>query len=456
MGKKKVAAGPRRSKSAARRTLQGHAAPPPTSDDVEALKRSLASARRARDEAERAALAKDQFVAVLAHELRTPLAALQIQTQLMRRVVADPVKLDRVCEAIDRSVRLQVQLVDDLLDVARIVTGKLKVALEPLDLPAVVRSTLDAMGSLAESADIELRAFVDQSVGAIAGDRTRLAQIVSNILANAIKFTPRGGRVDVVLERVEGVAHLRITDNGVGIEPHLLKHVFSRLTHSAASVRAHGGLGLGLAIVRYLVDAHGGSIRADSAGRGRGSTFQVTLPLIKAARTAPADWQTLSPETGPPAPVHHPRRLAGRTVLVVENDIGMREALADMLRETGALVGTAESASAGLALVRELRPEILICDLAMPDEDGHTFIRQVRALGEARGGDTPALALTALAGEVHHRRSLESGFQAYLTKPVDVNRLVEVLVELLDGPRTAAAGRARSSRSSRRVLTSET
>jgi two-component system CheB/CheR fusion protein len=419
------------------------------------LKRSLASARRARDEAERAALAKDQFVAVLAHELRTPLAALHIQTQLMRRVSADPAKLDRVCEAIDRSVRLQVQLVDDLLDVSRIVTGKLKVALEPVDLAGVVRSTLDAMGSLAETADIELRAFVDQSVGAIAGDRTRLAQIISNILANAIKFTPRGGRVDVVLERVEGLAHLRITDNGAGIEPHLLKHLFSRLTHSAVSARSSGGLGLGLAIVRYLVDAHGGSVRAESAGRGQGSSFLVTLPLMKTTRTAPADWQTLAPDAGP-VEVHHARRLAGRTVLVVENDIGMREALADMLRESGALVGTADSASMGFALVRELRPEVLICDIAMPDEDGHAFIRRVRALGEARGGDTPALALTALAGEVHHRRSLESGFQAYLTKPVDVNRLVEVLVELLDGPRSASTGTLRSSRSSRRALPSET
>lgn len=455
MGKKKVPVGPRRSKSAARRTLQGYEPPRPTSEEIDALKRSLASARRARDEAERAALAKDQFVAVLAHELRTPLAALQIQTQLMRRVAADPVKLERVCDAIDRSVRLQVQLVDDLLDMARIVTGKLKVALEPVDLSAVVRSTLDAMSSLAESADIELRAFVDQSVGAIAGDRTRLAQIISNILANAVKFTPRGGRVDVVLERVEGVAHLRITDNGVGIEPHLLKHVFSRLTHSTGSARAHGGLGLGLAIVRYLVDAHGGSIRAESAGRGQGSTFLVTLPLMKAARAAPSDWQSRSADSGP-VPVHHPRRLAGRTVLVVENDTGMREALADMLRETGALVGAAESAAAGLALLRELRPEVLICDLAMPDEDGHTFIRQVRALGEARGGDTPALALTALAGEVHHRRSLESGFQAYLTKPVDVNRLVEVLVELVDGPRAASAGKVRVTHASRRTLSSET
>ena len=455
MGKKKVPAGPHRPKSKARKTLQGHEPPPPTSEDVEALKRSLASARRARDEAERAALAKDQFVAVLAHELRTPLAALQMQTQLMRRVVGDQVKLERACEAIDRSVRLQVQLVDDLLDVARIVTGKLKVALEPVDLPGVVRSTLDAMGSLAESADIELRAFVDQSVGAIAGDRTRLAQILSNILGNAIKFTPRGGRVDVVLERVEGVAHLRVTDNGVGIEPHLLKHVFSRLSHSAASARAQTGLGLGLTIVRYLVDAHGGSIRAASAGRDQGSTFQVTLPLMKSTRTAASDWQTLSPEPGP-APVHHPRRLAGRTLLVVENDIGMREALADMLRETGALVGTAESSSAGLALVPELRPEVLICDLAMPDEDGHAFIRRVRALGEARGGDTPALALTAMAGEVHRRRSLESGFQAYLTKPVDVNRLVEVLAELLDGGRATGAASVRSSRTARRALSTET
>jgi two-component system, chemotaxis family, CheB/CheR fusion protein len=313
------------------------------------------------------------------------------------------------------------------------------------------------METLAATADIELRGFLDRSVGAIAGDRTRLTQIISNLLGNAIKFTPRGGRVDIVLERADGLAHLRVSDNGIGIEPHLLKNVFSRQPQSDNSRRRHGGLGLGLAIVRYLVDAHGGTIRAESAGLGRGATFHITLPLVRSAHvtpTTPVDWGTLSPSMGT-APIPHPRRLAGRSVLVVENDTATREALADMLRETGALVSTADSAAAGMELMKEQRPEALICDLAMPGEDGHTFIRKVRALGEARGGDTPALALTAMAGETHRRRSLESGFHMYLTKPTDINRLVQAVAELLEGRREVAADAVRDSRRSVVDLSSE-
>lgn len=437
MGKQKVPVGPRRPRrvrtTTARRTLQGHLPPPSTAEDVEALKRSLASARRARDDAERSGLAKDQFVAVIAHELRTPLAALQLQTQLLRRAAGDPATLERVCDAVDRSVRLQLQLVDDLLDVSRIVTGKLKVALEPVDLVATVRSVLEAMGTLAETADLQLRGVLDESLGEIAGDRTRLAQILSNLLGNAIKFTPPGGRIEVVLERIDGLAHLRVTDTGVGIEPHLLDHIFDRLTQIDAAGRRRGGLGLGLAIARYLVDAHGGTIRAESAGPGRGTTFLVTLPLLASRRTAPADWRQVTPSSSSAGSAAYLRRLAGRSLLVIESDAGLREVLGDMLRETGALVSTAESAAAGLGLVRELRPAAVICDIAMPGEDGNSFIRKLRALGEARGGETPALALTAGPGELSRRRAVEAGFQAHLTKPIELPRLAAAVLALLDG-----------------------
>jgi CheY-like chemotaxis protein len=259
----------------------------------------------------------------------------------------------------------------------------------------------------------------------------------------------------VMLERADGLAHLRITDNGVGIEPDLLKHIFNRLTQGDVSIRRHSGLGLGLAIVRYLVDAHGGSIRAESGGDGQGATFHITLPLVKVTQVSPADWQTRGPGDGT-APIPHPRRLAGRSVLVIENDTATREALADMLRETGALVSTAQSAATGMTLFHELRPEVLLCDIAMPGEDGHTFIRRVRALSDARGGNTPALALTALSGEMHRRRSIEAGFQLYLSKPTDMNRLIEVVARLLEGDPDTAPERVSAGRGSVRDMMPET
>ena len=439
----------------ARRSAPPSGQPSTTREELEALTRSLTAARDARDEAERIGVAKDQFMAVLAHELRTPLAALQMQVQLLRRTGGDAGKLERACDAVERSVRLQAQLVDDLLDVSRIVAGKLKVALEPVDLVGVVEAALDSMATLAEIAAIELHASLDRSVGAIAGDHTRLAQIISNVVGNAIKFTPPGGRVDVVLERAEGLAHLRVTDTGVGIEPDLLKDIFNRLKQGNVSTRHHAGLGLGLAIVRYLVDANGGSVRAESDGEGQGATFHITLPLVKVAQLPPADWRTRVPAEGA-APIPHPRRLAGRSVLVIENDTATRDALANMLRETGALVSAADSAEAGMTMFHELRPEVIICDIAMPGEDGHAFIRRLRTLSDARGGNTPALALTALTGEMHRRRSLEAGFQLYLSKPTDMNRLIEVVAHLLDGEPDAAPERLAAGRGAVRDLTRET
>ena len=246
--------------------------------DIDSLKSHISEVQQAKEEAERADQAKDQFLAVLSHELRTPLSALLIQAQLLRQVGSDSVKRDRACDAIERSTKMQVQLIDDLLDVSRIVTGKLKVALEPVNLVAVVKATLDTMEAFAESRAIELRTFLDQSVGPVSGDRTRLEQVVLNLLSNAIKFTPEGGRVDVVLEKVGGLAHLRVSDNGMGIDSHFLPRIFNRLTQKdSSSTRPHGGLGLGLAIVRHLVDAHGGTVRAESLGTGHGATFHVTL-----------------------------------------------------------------------------------------------------------------------------------------------------------------------------------
>jgi two-component system CheB/CheR fusion protein len=350
----------------------------------------------------------------------------------LRQGGSDSAKRERACEAIERSTKMQVQLIDDLLDVSRIVTGKMRVALEPVNLVAVVKATLDSMGALAERKSIALRTFLDQSLGAVAGDRTRLEQVVTNLLTNAIKFTPEGGRVDVILEGVGGLAQLRVSDNGMGIDPAFLPRIFNRLTQEdSSSTRPHGGLGLGLAIVRHLVDAHGGTIRAESSGIGKGATFHLTFPVLSRAGATRSETQSMHVE---PAPPRAHTRLVGRRILLVEDDRGTREALVEMFTEVGATIRTAGSAREGMNTFAEFQPDLLISDIAMPTEDGYALIRRVRALAPENGGATPALALTALAGETNRRKALSEGFQMHLAKPVDMTHLADAVAELLDRP----------------------
>jgi signal transduction histidine kinase/chemotaxis methyl-accepting protein methylase/chemotaxis response regulator CheB len=407
--------------------------------DIDALKHVLTKAQQATEDAQRADHTKDQFLAVLSHELRTPLSALLMQTQLLRQSGSDTTKRERACQAIERSTRMLGHLIDDLLDVSRIVTGKLRVSLEPVNLVAVVKATMDTMGALAETKGLELRTFLDQSVGTVSGDRTRLEQVVSNLVTNAIKFTPKGGRVDVVLEKVGGLAYLRVSDNGTGIDAEFLPRIFNRLTQGdSSSTRPHGGLGLGLAIVRHLVDAHGGTVRAESPGAGQGATFHVTLPLLHAHASAQSAGESGESTTeAPPDWTRAAGRLKDTRILVVEDDVGTREALAEMFMQVGATVSTAATATEGFAGFSQFRPHVLICDVAMPVEDGYSLIRRIRALTSDRGGNVPAVALTALAGEANRRRALAAGFQIHLAKPVDMNRLADVVVELLDGSQPA-------------------
>jgi chemotaxis methyl-accepting protein methylase/signal transduction histidine kinase/chemotaxis response regulator CheB len=396
--------------------------------DIDAFKHLVSKAHQAKEEAERADRAKDQFLAVLSHELRTPLSALLLQLELLRHGGTDTAKRDRACDAIERSTKIQVKLVDDLLDVSRIVTGKMRVDLQSVDLFAAVRASLDGLVALATRKSIELVVSLDQSLGPVIGDRTRLEQVVVNLVGNAIKFTPEGGKVEVLLEAADGLAHLRVRDSGMGIEAAFLPHVFERLIQSdSSSTRPYAGLGLGLAIVRHLVDAHGGTVRAESPGLGQGATFHVTLPLLRELQS-PAKVTAPSAEPAIAVPVG---RLADRRVLIVEDDPAICEALAEMLAHTGAAVTTADSASVGMTILRRFRPHILLCDIAMPKEDGFSFIRKVRALGAANGGDTPAVALTALAGESDRRRALADGFQMHLSKPIDMGGLVDAMVGLL-------------------------
>jgi two-component system CheB/CheR fusion protein len=408
--------------------------------DIDTLKHHVSEAQQARADAEQANRVKDEFLAILSHELRAPLSSMLLYAQLIRRRDLEGAKLERAGEAIERGIKMQVQLIDDLLDVSRIVTGKLKMELQAVDLCGVVEAALEGVRAPAERKSIALEIVLDRSIGAVSGDPVRLQQVASNLLINAVKFTPERGRVTVTLDAADGHARLTVSDTGMGIEPGFLPQVFSRFTQEdSSSTRTYGGLGLGLAIVHHLVAVHGGSVRAESPGVGKGSTFTIALPLMTVRRDAP---QTGGPEAPPadgPRSAYDERRLHGLRILIVDDDPGTRDAVAEILTQTGAEVRVAESADQGMTAVEEWRPAVLVSDIAMPGEDGYAFIRRVRALGAARGGNIPALALTALAGEEDRRRALSAGFQMHLAKPVDIDHLTRSVVELSrEGSRASA------------------
>jgi two-component system CheB/CheR fusion protein len=327
----------------------------------------LESERQARLEAERANHAKDLFLATLSHELRTPLGTILMSAQILRRVkVAEPA-IERASAAIERAANAQARLIDDLLDVSRIVSGKLLLHLSAVDLVAIVEEAVDVARPSAEAKSVDLAPSIDRDLGTVYGDPARLLQVVNNLLTNAIKFTPRGGHVALRLERAGDRARLTVTDDGIGIRADVLPRLFSRFVQADSAVtRTHGGLGLGLAIVRHLVEAHGGEVRAESAGEGRGATFEVTLPIGVASRQEVS--QGVAATT---------RSIDGVRVLLVEDDDDTREACAAMLATLGADVRSVPSAARGVAAVEEQPPQVILSDIAMPGEDGYAFMRAV-------------------------------------------------------------------------------
>jgi two-component system CheB/CheR fusion protein len=410
--------------------------------DIDALKHHVNEAVRARGEAERANLAKDEFLATLSHEIRTPLSSMLMHAQLLGRGGLDPGKIKRAADAIERGTRMQVRLVDDLLDVSRIASGKLKLDQGPVDLRAVVRAAVEGVAGVAAAKGVTFHIELDETLGPVSGDPTRLQQVVTNLLANAVKFSFENGKVTVLLDRHDGHARLRVGDTGVGIEPEFLPHVFRRFAQEdGTTVRKHGGLGLGLAIVRDLVEAHGGSVRGESEGKGRGATFSVFLPMRDAPSDAPEGSSTSSGSPSKPRPSRTSSRdaLRGLRVMVVEDDPGSREAVVEMLSVMGAEVRASGSASEAMRDLEEFGPAVLVCDIAMPGEDGYSLIRRIRALGATRGGDVPAVALTALARAGDRQRALEAGFQSYLTKPVDFDDLAQAVADLWCRSPTAAS-----------------
>ena len=390
----------------------------------DALREALAGEQAARAAAEAVNRAKDEFLATLSHELRSPLGGVLMWVELLRSGRLDGAKTVHAHEAIDRSARLQMRLIDDLLDVSRIISGKMALDVQTVNLAATVEATLESVRAAAEAQGVELRSTIDPAVGPLSGDPSRLHQVVWNLLSNAVKFTPRGGRVDLRVERRGPDVHLTVQDTGQGIEPGFLPHIFERFRQAdSSSTRPHSGLGLGLAIVRYLVELHGGTIEAASPGAGQGATFTVRLPATGAGAGAVQRVGTASRARTVAFPT-----LAGVRVLVLDDEPDAREAIATVLELCGAQVITVASVADAVASVEGQRPHAIVSDIAMPSEDGFALIRQLR--GIAAGSTVPALALTAYASSADQRRILAAGFDAYLTKPIDATELVATVSRL--------------------------
>jgi signal transduction histidine kinase/CheY-like chemotaxis protein len=390
--------------------------------------RLLESEREARANAEAASRAKDEFVATVSHELRTPLNAVLGWARLLRGGRLDAAATARALEAIERSAGAQARIVDDLLDISRMVRGELRLDVRPVDLAPVVEAAADTVRHAASARGIELWVSIAPKVASVAGDPGRLQQVVWNLLANAIKFSPAGGRVEVGLEPDGEEVVVSVRDGGSGIPPEFLPHLFEPFRQAdGSSTRRHGGLGLGLAIVRHLVEAHGGTVAVASAGEGRGSTFSVRLPTARPmARATPAP-PVVEAATETPAPLVPLRSLR---VVVVDDDPDTLEVVQQVLEEAGAAVTAVRSATEAIEAVRASPPDVLLSDIAMPGEDGLSLIRQLRALEASRGGRTPAAALSAHTQGEDRRQAMQAGFQAYLAKPIEPSELTAAVARL--------------------------
>ena len=398
---------------------------------IEARSRLLSSEKLARNEAERANRLKDEFLATISHELRNPLNAILGWAHMLRLGKLTPGNAERAVEAIYRNAKSQAQLVADLLDVSRIISGKLRLDVRSVDLIYIINAAIDSILPAAEAKGIRLQTMLDPAAGPISGDADRLQQVVWNLLTNAVKFTPKGGRIQVKVHRIASHVEIVVSDSGVGINKEFLPHVFDRFRQAdASSTRTHGGLGLGLSIVHQLVDLHGGSVSVHSEGEGEGATFTVVLPFVGVVSTQneaephhPAQTDEIISFDGLPS-------LRGLKILVVDDEADTRDLIREVLKSCGSEVITSPSAADALVALEQHQPDILISDLGMPDEDGYALISKIRALPSERGGHIPAAALTAYARAEDRMRVLRSGFQFHLPKPVDSAELVTVVASL--------------------------
>ena len=395
--------------------------------------RALESEEQARLEAEDANRLKDEFLAVVSHELRTPLTPILGWLELLKTDDPDADFRKQAYEVIERNTRAQAQIVNDLLDVSRIISGKLKLELQTIDLRDVVRAAIETVEPTARVKGVNLDADLPARAAINVGDADRLQQVAWNLISNAVKFTQRGGQVTVRLARQHSQYVIEIVDSGAGIAPEFLPHVFERFRQAdASSTRATGGLGLGLSIVRHLVEQHGGTVGVDSRGLGLGSTFRVCLPIAPIVPAEPQKNGQISDEneTAPDAR----QSLSGLKILAVDDEADAREMLQLVLERYGASVKTAPNVREALGTFERFRPDIVLSDIGMPEADGYSLIAQIRALPAQNGGQTPAIALTAYARSEDHQRALDAGFQNHLAKPIAPTKLVAALRELVATP----------------------
>ena len=401
----------------------------------EELRISLLREQRARAEAETANRMKDEFLATVSHELRTPPNAIMGWSHMLRSGRLDQKTMARAFETIDRNAKAQAQLIEDILDVSRVITGRLALNMGPVDVSSVINAAIDSMQLAADSKGIQLEVTLDPSVRHTTGDSGRLQQVVWNLLANAIKFTPAGGKVEIRVERVDAALQISVSDSGQGISPEFLPFIFDRFRQAdSSSTRSQGGLGLGLAIVRHLVELHGGSVQADSEGLGKGSTFTIRLPLAIDKRPRQAQlnatespWASTRPHL---SIVESVQSLEGVNVLLVDDDRDGLQLISTMLSGRQAKVHTATSVAEALEALEWFKPDVLVSDLAMPSEDGYSLIRKLRAMEDTQ--HIPALALTAYVQIEDRTRALSAGFNMFVPKPVQPNELISAIANLAE------------------------
>jgi signal transduction histidine kinase/ActR/RegA family two-component response regulator len=385
--------------------------------------------KMARRQAEESNRMKDEFLALVSHELRSPLNAMLGYARLLRFGSLDAQKIRNAVDVIERGGRVQTQLIDDLLDTARIISGKLRIEVGPVDLVEVIEEAIRTIYPAADAKGITIKTDLNPKVGQITGDGQRLQQVVWNLLSNAVKFTPTGGQVETKLERVDPHICITVSDTGKGISPDFLPYVFDRFRQAdASSTRRYGGLGLGLALVKYLVELHGGTIEALSGGEGKGATFKVLLPVPAVSRRE----SEIIPVT---AVGSRKRMLAGVRALVVENEDDARELVKTVIAQYGADVVVSGSAAEAFAIITttetQERPDVIVTDLSMPDEDGYSLLRRVREWDHEHGLYTPVVALTAYGRSEDRRRALNAGFQMHVAKPVEPDELAVVIASIV-------------------------
>jgi signal transduction histidine kinase len=390
--------------------------------------RLFASAQAAKRHAEEASRMKDEFLGIVSHELRTPLTAILGWARILETKASDPVLLERGLEVIRRNANAQVRIIEDILDVSRIITGKLRLEFKPIELDAVLRTAIDVLRPTAEAKGLRIDFVAPDPCPRVLGDPDRLQQVAWNLLSNSLKFTPQGGCIQVKLSGGERQMTVNVVDSGAGIAPDFLPYVFDRFRQGDASAtRAHGGLGLGLAIVRHLVELHGGTVQATSLGLGRGATFTITLPALPTASTRPGG--TVASVMPPVEDAGKPIPLDGLRVLVVDDEPDARELLVLILRAHGAITESAGSAHEALECIARSKPDVLVSDIAMPGADGIELIQKIRQL-DGDVGRLPAIALTAYSRSESRRKILAAGFQVHVAKPIEPAALTAVVANL--------------------------